>query len=89
MAHGTSLGALPEATELNLMCSSAIAPSSPSGTLRRRWSRLDSLPRSLAPAMLGGYVLSVTTVAGDKLVAEIWEPWMPASLQYALRVMRP
>ena len=25
----------------------------------------------------------------DKLVAEIWEPWMPASLQYALRVMRP
>src|SRR5438034_10456954 len=29
MAHGTSLGALPEATELNLMCSSAIAPSFP------------------------------------------------------------
>src|SRR2546428_5519256 len=32
---GTSLGALPEATELNLMCASAIAPSFP--RCRRRF----------------------------------------------------
>ena len=86
---GTSLGALPEATELNLMCASAIAPLFPIRNSAKALEQARFTASRPGPGDARWLGLVRHTVAGDKLVEEIWEPRMPASLRCALRVMRP